>query len=330
MHSGVSTSDATGTCYRYSFQYSNFDDYPKMGVWPDAYYETFNMFNSADKFLGADVCAYDRDQMLAGVVATQVCFQQSASVGGVCCLRTLTRLNPPPAGSPNYMLNFGSNSLNLYKFHVDFTTPSNSTFSGPTVIGVAAFTPLCSATGTCVPQPSPGNTIDSLGDRLMYRLAYRNFGSHESLVVSHSVVAGSSSGVRWYEIQKPQRNSGVAQQSTYAPDTAYRWMGSVAMDQDGDLAIGYSESSNSVYPSIAFAGRLATDPASTLQAETVVVSGGGSQSGGVTRWGDYSAMTVDPVDDCTFWYTQESSRLPEPSIGTPELRTSSSQTADRW
>ena len=298
------TSDATGAWYRYSFQYSNFDDYPKMGVWPDGYYETFNMFNSAGTFIGADVCAYERKKMLAGLSATQVCFQQSASVGGVLP-SDVDGINPPPAGSPNYMLNFGSNSLNLYKFHVDFATPSNSTFSGPTVISVAPFTPLCASTGTCVQQPSPGNKLDSLGDRLMYRLAYRNFGAHESLVVSHSVVAGTSGGVRWYEIQNPSGTPVVAQQSTYAPDSNYRWMGSVAMDQDGDLAIGYSESSNSVYPSIAFAGRLATDPVGTLQAETVVVSGGGSQSGGVTRWGDYSSMTVDPVDDCTFWYTQE-------------------------
>ncbi len=107
----------------------------------------------------------------------------------------------------------------------------------------------------------------------MHRLAYRNFGTHESLVVNHSVVAGSSGGVRWYEIQNPSGTPVVAQQSTYAPDAAYRWMGSVAMDQAGDLAVGYSKSSSSIYPSVAFAGRLATDPVNTLQAETLVVSG---------------------------------------------------------
>ena len=260
------TSDATGSWYRYSFQYSNFDDYPKMGVWPDAYYETFNMFDNNDNFVGSDACAYDRTKMLAGLAATQVCFQQSAAVGGLLPA-DVDGTTPPPTGAPNYMLYFGSNTLNLYKFHVDFTTPSNSTFTGPTVINVAAFTPLCSG-GTCVPQPSPGNTVDSLADRLMYRLAYRNFGTHESLVVNHSVVAGSSGGIRWYEIQNPSGTPVVAQQSTYAPDSNYRWMGSVAMDQAGDLAVGYSISSSSVYPSIAYAGRLATDPASTLQAET--------------------------------------------------------------
>jgi hypothetical protein len=297
------TSDATGTYNRYSFQYSNFDDYPKMAVWPDAYYETFNMFAGGTTFVGSDACAYNRSAMLAGTAATQVCFQQGTSVGGLLP-SDLDGSTAPPAGSPNYMLYFGTNNLNLYKFHVDFTTPSNSTFTGPTVINVAAFSPLCGG-GTCVPQPSTTQQLDSLADRLMYRLAYRNFGSHESLVVNHSVVAGSGGGVRWYEIQNPSGTPVVAQQSTFAPDSNYRWMGSVAMDQAGDLALGYSVSSSSVSPSVRFAGRVPTDPASTLESEVSIVSGTGSQTGSLSRWGDYSAMQVDPVDDCTFWFTEE-------------------------
>ncbi len=298
------TSDATGTYNRYSFQYSNFDDYPKMSVWPDAYYETFNMFAGGTTFVGADACAYDRSAMVAGTTATQVCFQQGTSVGGLLPA-DLDGTTAPPAGSPNYMMYFGTNNLNLFKFHVDFTTPSNSTFTGPTVINVAAFSPLC-AGSTCVPQPSVSQQLDSLADRLMYRLAYRNFGTHESLVVNHSVVAGSGGGVRWYEIQNPAGTPVVAQQSTFAPDSNYRWMGSVAMDQAGDLALGYSVSAaSSVFPSIRFAGRVPTDPASTLEAEVNIVSGAGSQNGNLSRWGDYSAMQVDPVDDCTFWFTEE-------------------------
>src|SRR5246500_1243159 len=297
------TSDATGTYNRYSFQYSNFDDYPKMSVWPDAYYETFNMFAGGTTFVGADACAYNRNAMLAGTAATQVCFQQGTSVGGLLP-SDLDGTTAPPAGSPNYMLYFGTNNLNLFKFHVDFTTPSNSTFTGPTVINVAAFSPLCGG-GTCVPQPSTTQQLDSLADRLMYRLAYRNFGTHESLVVNHSVVAGSGGGIRWYEIQNPSGTPTVAQQSTFAPDSNYRWMGSIAMDKSGDIAVGYSVSSSSLDPSIRFAGRIPTDPTSTLEAETNVVTGTGSQTTGLGRWGDYSAMQVDPVDDCTFWYTQE-------------------------
>jgi len=297
------TSDATGTYNRYSFQYSNFDDYPKMSVWPDAYYETFNMFAGGTTFVGAEACAYNRAAMLNGTTATQVCFQQGTSVGGLLPA-DLDGTTAPPAGSPNYMLYFGTNNLNLFKFHVDFTNPSNSTFTGPTVINVAAFSPLCGG-GTCVPQPSVTQQLDSLADRLMYRLAYRNFGSHESLAVNHSVVAGSGGGVRWYEIQNPSGTPVVAEQSTFAPDSNYRWMGSIAMDQAGDMALGYSVSSGSVSPSVRFTGRVPTDPASTMETEVNIISGSGSQDGNLSRWGDYSAMQVDPVDDCTFWFTEE-------------------------
>ena len=298
------TSDATGTFNRYSFSYSGFDDYPKMGVWPDGYYETFNMFNSSGTaFLGADLCAYNRTAMLNGQPATQVCFQQGSSIGGVLPA-DLDGTTAPPAGSPNYMLFFGTNNLNLFKFHVDFTTPANSTLTGPTAIPVAAFTPLCNG-GTCVPQSGTSNTLDSLADRLMYRLAYRNLGTKEALVVNHSVVAGSSGGVRWYEIDNPGGTPTVAQQSTFAPDSKYRWMGSIAMDHAGDIAMGYSVSSSTTFPSIAFTGRVPSDPTSTMEAETTIINGAGSQTGTLSRWGDYSAITVDPVDDCTFWYTTE-------------------------
>jgi len=296
-------SDATGSWYRYSFEYDDFDDYPKMGVWPDAYYETFNMFEN-NTFMGSDACAYNRTAMLTGQAATQVCFQQEPFVGGLLP-SDVDGVTLPPAGSPDYMLNYGDNSLNLYQFHVDFNQPSNSTFTGPTVIDVAPFTPLCNGGAECVPQPLTTNTLDSLADRLMYRLAYRNFGNHESLVVNHSVAVSGGGGVRWYEVQSPGTTPVVAQQGTYAPDSNYRWMGSIAMDKIGDIALGYSVSSGGVYPSIAFAGRLPTDPPGALEAETTVIVGSGSQTPNVNRWGDYSSMSVDPSDDCTFWYTQQ-------------------------
>ena len=139
----------------------------------------------------------------------------------------------------------------------------------------------------------------------MYRLAYRNFGDHESLVVNQSVAAGSSVGLRWYEVRNPNGTPTIFQQSTYAPDSSYRWMGSIAMDRQGNIALGYSASSGSINPAIRYTGRLATDALNTMAAENSVIEGGGSQLRSLSRWGDYSAMTVDPVDDCTFWYTNE-------------------------
>jgi hypothetical protein len=309
------TSDATGPYNRYQFTYANFNDYPKIGVWPDAYYAAYNMFNGqSGAFLGSQACALDRSTMLVGLPASQICFQLSPAFGGL--LPTdLDGSTPPPAGSPNFYLNFGASKLNLWKFHVDFTTPADSTFTGPTSISVASFTPLCNGflRGQCVPQPAPGATLESLGDRLMYRLAYRNFHTHESLVTNHSI----STGARWYELQDPNGTVNVFQSGTFAPDASTRWMGSIAMDQSGDIALGYSVSSSTLFPSIRYTGREPGDPLGTLQTEGTIFDGVGSQSGNLHRWGDYSAMQVDPVDDCTFWYTNQY----EPATGSFNWRT---------
>lgn len=305
------TSDATGSYNRYAFNYGNtqFPDYPKLGVWPDGYYISYNIFNNGSTFAGAKVCAFDRNAMLTGAAATQQCFQLSTSYGGLLP-SDLDGTTPPPAGSPNFFMNFGANSLNLWKFHVDWATPANSTFAGPTNIPVASFSPACSGGGTCIPQPNTSNKLDSLADRLMYRLAYRNRAGTESLVVNHSVAVGSRrnsvTSVRWYEIRNPNGTPTVFQQGTLGTsDGIHRWMGSIAMDKQGNIALGYSASSSSVRPSIRYTGQLATDALNTMQAENSIIAGVGSQTGNLHRWGDYSAMTVDPVDDCTFWYTNE-------------------------
>jgi hypothetical protein len=301
------TNDATGAYNLYAFPYNSLPDSPKMGVWPDAYYTTFNMYDSSFSFSGARVCAYDRNAMLAGTSATQQCFQLSSTVFGVLPA-DLDGANPPPSGSPNYLLTFGTNSLNLWKFHVDWTTPANTTLSSPINIAVTAFTPACPTNGLCIPQLGPTQKLDSKGDRLMFRLAYRNFGAYESLVVNHSVQVGAtadaSAGVRWYEIRSPGTTPVVYQQSTYAPDGSFRWMGSVAMDHQGNIAMGYNVSSSAMNPAIRYTGRLASDALNTMQTEASLIEGAGTQDGS-SRWGDYSAMTIDPTDDCTFWYTSE-------------------------
>jgi Abnormal spindle-like microcephaly-assoc'd, ASPM-SPD-2-Hydin len=294
------TSDATGTYNRYAFSFGNtdFPDYPKLGVWPDAYYMSFNLFVNGT-FIGADACALDRNAMLAGNNATIICFPQNSSVASLLP-SDMDGTIPPSAGEPGFFMNFGTNVIQLWSFHVDFTTPTNSTFTGPTVLPVATFTARCFR--SCVVQPGTTQRLDALGDRPMYRLAYRQFANGvESLVFNHSI----SSGVRWYEVRSPNSTPTVFQQGTFGPNSTTRWMGSIAMDQSGDIALGYSVSSSSVYPSIYFTGRVAADTLGSMEGEQLIVNGSGSQTGGINRWGDYSAMTVDPVDDCTFWYTQE-------------------------
>jgi len=222
----------------------------------------------------------------------------------------------PPAGAPNVFVEFPDttgNNAGHYRYWqfsvgVPFGTGSTFTqFTGPTA---AAFTFLCPTTRACVPQLAPQTNLDGIGDRLMFRLAYRNFGSpsepNESWVGNFSVSSGGVAAPRWFELKNLGGASGtINQEATYQPDSTWRWMGSAAMDQAGNLALGFSASSAAIHPQIHYAFRLATDPPGTLTGEIDAFDGTGSQSDTVNRWGDYSAMTVDPVDDCTFWYTQE-------------------------
>lgn len=303
----VSTSDdATGSYARYEFDFgSNIPDYPKLGVWSDAYYWTSNTFQNGSTFIGAMPCAYDRASMLTGGPANAICFQENSGVASLLPA-DLDGNTAPPAGEPNpYLELLDTTHLGLFKFHVDFTNPPNSTFTGPTSITVASFSEACGGFGTCVPQEGTSQQLDSLGDRLMYRNAYRKLNGTEYLVVNHSVTAGSSVGVRWYQITNPNGTPNVAQQGTYAPDSAYRWMGSIAMDQAGDIALGYSASSSSIHPAVRYTGRTPSDPAGTMESENSIIEGPGSQTGGLSRWGDYSSMSIDPSDDCTFFYTTE-------------------------
>jgi len=304
------TDDATGGYNLYAFSYgSTFPDYPKIGVWSDAYYISFNMFNG-NTFAGARACAYDRTAMLAGTAATQQCSQLSTSYGGLLPA-DLDGTTPPPAGAPGIFMSRGASSLYRWLMHVDFVNSANTTFSTtPASIPVASYSAACNG-GTCIPQKGVSQKLDSLADRLMFRLAYRNFGTYDSVVVTHSVQIGNlhkngNTAVRWYEVRNPRTASQVYQQGTYNPDATYRWMGSIAQDKQGNMALGYSVSSSTINPGIRYTGRAAGDPLGSMQAETSILEGTGSQTGqNLSRWGDYSAMTVDPVDGCTFWYTTE-------------------------
>jgi hypothetical protein len=302
------TSDATGAYNRYAYSFStNFPDYGKAGVWTDGYYFTFNLFAHAARFAGAGMCAMDRTTALSGGAAKMICFTNKsfasllpADLDGDSGAAGSTAA--PPAGTKEYFVNFGSNSLNVWRMVPNYTA-GTVTVTGPTNLPVATFSEACNG-GACVPQPGTTLQLDSLGDRVMYRFSYRNFGTFASLLVSHSVTAGSSVGVRWYELRDSGSGPTVFQQSTFAPDTTFRWMPSIAQDKQGNIAVGYSVSSSTVRPAIRFASRAPADPAGQLSNETSLLTGVGSQTGH-NRWGDYSSMSVDPTDDCTFYYANE-------------------------
>lgn len=296
-------------------------DYPKVGVWPDGYYLSFNQGWNGN-FEGPAACVVNRSRMLNGDSATMQCFNQISTNYGTLVPSDVDGTNPPPAGSPAYFLNFdyvNHDSVDLWKFHVDWGSPASSTFAGPARISVAQFTEACGetrtelnyTTGACIPQSGTGLRLDSYGDRLMYRLAYRNFGGHESLVTNHSVATGTNghqTGIRWYELRNSGSSFVLYQQGTYAPNANYRWMGSIAMDKNGDIAMGYSVSGDSMSPSIAYTGRLVSDSLGRMEAETDALASAGVQHGSRTnnyRWSDYSSIAIDPTDECTFWYAGE-------------------------
>ena len=308
------TGDPTGSYYRYDYEYiydedPTIPDYPKYGLWPDAYYLSGHFAGSA---------AFDRKQMLLGNSAKMVLFRQ---VGPFFTLPSDLDGPPPPAGTPNIFVGLDSFQLQLqlWNVHVDFKNTANSTFTLLTNLPIAAFNHLDPAQARhIIPQPDTTVRLDSVSYYLMMRLQYRNQSNRQTLVLNHTVDADGTghAGIRWYELENTGDGWSLYQQGTYAPDSDHRWMGSIAADKDGNLALGYSVSSAKTYPSIRYAGRLATDPLDVLaQAEVELVAGNGYQTNTLDpandgRWGDYSMMAVDPTDNCTFWYTQEYYAVP--------------------
>jgi N-acetylneuraminic acid mutarotase len=313
----VSTSDdATGSYNRYDFNLAsifgnNFYDYPKLSVWPDAYYMSFNIFNaSGTAFLGPQPFAMDRTAMLAGQPASIISTGTLSPTDDQLMPASFDGSILPPSGAPNPFTEIGTNpTWHLWRFHVDFTNPSSSTFTDAGTLDPGPFNVVCGGSaGACVPQAGVPDQLDTLGDRSMYRNAYRRFpDGHEALVGNMTVDSNGVAGIKWYQINNATSGTpGFVQDSTYQPDDTYRWMGSAAMDASGDIAVGFSASSSSINPQIRYAGRLATDPPNTLgQGEATLFAGTGSQTDTNSRWGDYSGLTVDPTDGCTFWYTNE-------------------------
>jgi hypothetical protein len=323
------TADATGGYYRYAFpQLAGFPDYPKWGLKSNVYYQSQNIFNDAGTaFLGVNVCAYQANLMRKGnSKASQVCILDNSN--GTLFDDSMLPADDDSKGSngPEVLLgsidNFlpGDTHVYEYVFTVDFDKPAKSTLAGvdgSMPISVPAFDV---SWVTCVPQPSsaastalfgPVDCLDTLGDRLMYRLAhFVDDGGMQHFLVAHSVLNTTAVATRWYEFRALEvGNTKLSlHQSGQTPDDGeYRWMGSVAMDKKGDIALGYSRSSAAPgdYPSIYYAGQTAGDPRGITEREARIKQGSGSQYNSFDRWGDYSSMALDGEDSCTFWYTNE-------------------------
>ncbi|HEX2623189.1 MAG TPA: hypothetical protein VHL11_23675, partial [Phototrophicaceae bacterium] len=310
------TDDPTGAYFAYQFNTPQFPDYPKFSVWTDGYYVTTNESSPA-------IYALDRAKMLAGQPATSQRFTVGSMAGFP--FQALTPGDAdgstlPPAGAPALFMrhrddevhNAGSNNpaqdfVDLFQVHIDWVTPGNSSVTGPQAIAMAEFdSDLCGLSSfSCIPQPSGTNALDPLREVIMWRLQYRNFGTYQTMVGSFATdVDGTDrAGVRWFEVRDTGSGWGLFQAGTVtAADTTNRWMSTIAMDGNGNIALGYDVSSSSVFPGIRYTGRLASDSQGVMtQGENTVING--SASNASNRWGDYNSISVDPIDDCTFWFT---------------------------
>lgn len=324
------TGDPLGPYYVYEFVMPNvkLNDFPKFGVWPDAYYMSTDEFLGSD-YVGAGAFAFDRTKLLAGdPTASYIYFNLQVPVSprrrGLLA-SDMDGLRPPPAGEPNVFASYtateygdAQDSLTLYDFHTDFNNPGNSSFTErpESPLAVASFDPTSPEGRADIGQPAPGEKLDSQSDRLNARLAYRNFGTHESLVVNQTVRVSPiaetyRAGVRVYELRKASTSYSVVEQATLGEGTISRWIASAAQDNRGNIAVQYNAGADDKKPSIFYSGKLATDPAGVFLSERPLVDGTGVQKAFGWRWGEYSGLVVDPVDDCTFWmtnayYTQES------------------------
>lgn len=317
-HSG----DPTGHYQHYAFPVSDVAQDLALGVWPDAYYVTYSVRTLSGSQIGTRVCALDRSRMLARQPATEQCFTIPSSAGKVLPA-DFDGTIPAPLDAPGVLMAVDATAsvLNLWHLRVNWTSPAASSLSGPTALAIEPFTLPCGGALSCVPQPGTTALLKPMGHHPASRAPYRNFGDHDSLVISHAVAAGSSIGIRWYEIRNPTATPTLFQQGTFAPDADYRWLPSAAINGNGTIALGYSTSSSTTLPGLRAAGRLASDAAGLMGQgagiEGVLFAGTGAQLNGIGDWSRSSSITVDPLDDCTFWYTNAYS----PANAISQLRT---------
>jgi uncharacterized repeat protein (TIGR01451 family) len=313
------TTDPTGQYHRYVFAIdpTDWNDYPKFGIWPDAYYMTANNrfdVNNATAPIAHFIVAFERSAMIAGQAAREIIFKiDNGGLRAHILAADWDGATPPPAGSPNYLarpldtnLGWPSSAMEIWTAQVDWTAGTGVLTLQQTLAQNAFNSAICNMSQNCIPQPNTAQGLDPLAfGMMMYRLAYRNFGDHESLVFTQTVEAADfndHAGIRWYELRRSGGSWSINQQSTFAPDTDHRWMGSIAMDRFGNTAMGYNVSSSATFPAIRIAGRLPTDPVNQMTETAIIEPGLGSETGTVF-FADYAQMNLDPLDDCTFWYT---------------------------
>ncbi len=308
------TGDPTGAYYLYAFEYGElFNDYPHFGIFGDAYYMGVNQFG--DSFAGGGMVAYERDKMLSGAEAQQIIISGEGFSPTVFTPMPLDvdGIAQPPADMNQYFLwadSSSSDRIHVWEMDIDWSNPENAEFREVETVDVSPYSAPDNAT-----QPN-GEELDALGLRSMFRTSYRNIDGQGKILFTHNIEGPSGQPVaRWYQFNVDHDDNNavtLAQEGTFSPDSdlapssTARWMVSGAMDAQGNIAIGYTVSSDEIFPSIHAATRLATDPAGEMTDEFVLVEGTGSQ-GAVNRgrWADYASMSIDPVDDCTFWYTNE-------------------------
>jgi hypothetical protein len=334
------TGDPTGSYYRYAFSTGvNFPDYPKYGVWTDSYVITTREFGPTIEY-GIGVYGLEKNKMINGQPARNVHFFIDGNIPGQLPLvgdgllpanvdgkqKPMTDTAIPLVGTQDDGGGYGAtfDAINIWDLLVKWRSTPIATLSLNTQLPTAAFDSIypCGVVPGSLPPssrdclPEPGITdgsrfldILSYRQRPTWRLAYRNFKVYEALVTNQSVEATPGmAGVRWYEIRRTGVTYSLFQQGTYAPsDGIHRWMGSIAQDRKGNMALGYSVVNGvDVYPGIRYTGRLAGDaPGQMTLGEATIIDGSGVQRTTNSRWGDYTSMNVDPTDDCTFWYVNE-------------------------
>jgi hypothetical protein len=290
VSSGSDPVASTWTFYSVPAGDGRFPDYPKFGVGHDALYFTINNFRN-NSYTGAGVYALNRTTLGSPTLQVQHVTTSSSFFSLIPA-----NIDAVTAGAPEIIASIWNGRISLWRFAVNWSNPASTTFTNFSNINVSY---------TSIGRIStPGEGVDSLSPRVMNKVQQRN----GSLWLTHTVASGTVAGIRWYELTGLTGTPSIRQQGTFAPtDGLSRWMPSLATDKQGNMAVGYNVASRTKHPAIRYAGRLAADPLNTLgQGETSLIEGTGSPStGNFNRWGDYSEMSVDPNDGCTFWFTTE-------------------------